>query len=261
MDHVSLLRGEFAPPPRTLVDIFRATASLAPDSPAVDNGAEILTYEEFAEASDAVADELAELGVGRGDKVGVRLPSGTTDLYIAIMATLLVGAAYVPVDADDPEERARLVFGEADVAVVIGADLAVTARRTSPPRERQDPGAEDDAWVIFTSGSTGTPKGVAVTHRNAAAFVDAESRLFLQPAPLGPGDRVMAGLSVAFDASCEEMWLAWRYGGCLVQAPGPWSAAAWTWGRGWRRTGSRSSPRSRRWSRSGPTRHSSTSGC
>ncbi len=209
--------------------------STAPEYPAIDNGADVLTYEELAEAAEAVADELAELGVGRGDRIGVRLPSGTTDLYIAIMAALLVGAAYVPVDADDPDERARLVFDEAGVAVVIGADLAVTARRTAPPRDREDPSPGDDAWVIFTSGSTGTPKGVAVTHRNAAAFVDAEARLFLRDAPLGPGDRVMAGLSVAFDASCEEMWLAWRYGACLVPAPralvrsgmdvGPWLSA------------------------------------
>jgi non-ribosomal peptide synthetase-like protein len=209
--------------------------SLAPDEPAIDNGADVLTYEEFAEAAEEVADELASIGVGRGDKVGVRLPSGTTDLYIAIMAVLMAGAAYVPVDADDPNERARLVFDEADVAAIIGADLALVARRPSPARDREDPAAEDDAWVIFTSGSTGTPKGVAVTHRNAAAFVDAESRLFLQDVPLGPGDRVMAGLSVAFDASCEEMWLAWRYGGCLVPAPralvrsgidvGPWLVA------------------------------------
>ncbi len=65
--------------------------------------------------------------------------SGTTDLYIAIMATLLVGAAYVPVDADDPEERARLVFGEADVAAVIGTDLAVEPRRTGPARDARGP--------------------------------------------------------------------------------------------------------------------------
>ena len=49
---------------------------------------------------------------------------------------------------------------------------------------------------------------------------------------MGPQDRVLAGLSVAFDASCEEMWLAWRHGACLVPAPralvrtgmdlGPW---------------------------------------
>ena len=93
----------------------------------------------------------------------------------------------------------------------------------------------DDAWIIFTSGSTGTPKGVAVTHRSAAAFVDAEAQMFLQDSPIGPGDRVLAGLSVAFDASCEEMWLAWRHGACLVPAPrslvrsgmdlGPWLVA------------------------------------
>src|SRR6185312_2755582 len=102
----------------------------------------------------------------------------------------------------------------------------------APFPEPREPTLDDDAWVIFTSGSTGTPKGVAVTHRSAAAFVDAEARLFLQQEPLGPQDRVLAGLSVAFDASCEEMWLAWRHGACLVPAPralvrsgmdlGPW---------------------------------------
>jgi non-ribosomal peptide synthetase-like protein len=59
--------------------------------------------------------------------------------------------------------------------------------------------------------------------------------MFLQDKRIQPGDRVMAGLSVAFDASCEEMWLAWRHGACLVPAPrslvrsgmdlGPWLRA------------------------------------
>ena len=230
-----LRRGELAPPPRTLVDVFRATVEQAGDEPAVDAGTGVLTYAELAEAADELAVELNAHGVGRGDKVGVRVNSGTTDLYVAILGILLAGAAYVPVDVDDPDERARLVFDEADVAAIVGNDQTVVMRREGPPRELEEPGSGDDAWVIFTSGSTGTPKGVAVTHRSAAAFVDAESRLFLQDAPLGVGDRVMAGLSVAFDASCEEMWLAWRYGGCLVPAPralvksgidvGPWLVA------------------------------------
>ncbi len=230
-----LLRGAFAPAPRTLVDIFRATVAQASEDSAVDAGIGVLTYGELEEAADGVAAELNALGVGRGDTVGVRISSGTTDLYVAILGVLLAGAAYVPVDADDPDERARLVFDEADVAAVIGNDLVVAARRTAAPREPEEPGLDDDAWVIFTSGSTGKPKGVAVSHRSAAAFVDAESRMFLQARPLGVGDRVMAGLSVAFDASCEEMWLAWRYGACLVPAPralvrsgvdvGPWLVA------------------------------------
>ena len=44
----------------------------------------------------------------------------------------------------------------------------------------------------------------------AAAFVDAEAGCSCRTSRSGPGDRVLAGLSVAFDASCEEMWLAWR---------------------------------------------------
>jgi non-ribosomal peptide synthetase component F len=48
---------------------------------------------------------LQQAGVGTGDRVGVRIPSGHNDLYVAILGTLQAGSAYVPVDADDPEER------------------------------------------------------------------------------------------------------------------------------------------------------------
>ncbi|WP_235503478.1 Pls/PosA family non-ribosomal peptide synthetase [Aeromicrobium sp. Root344] len=231
-----LLRSSQAPPVRTLVDILRQTALANPDASALDNGSNVLTYEEFCEASDAFASALRERGVSRGDRVGVRVDSGTLDLYVAIMGILVAGAAYVPVDVDDPDSRARTVFDEADVAAVVGNELVITSRRAGVATSiDEEPSPADDAWVIFTSGSTGTPKGVAVSHRSAAAFVDAEAALFLRDAPLGPGDRVMAGLSVAFDASCEEMWLAWRHGACLVPAPrslvksgsdlGPWMVA------------------------------------
>ena len=191
-----LLRGSLAPAPRTLVDIFADTAARHPDEPALDSGIETLTYAQFHSAAADLAVQVSDLGIGPGDRVGVRLTSGTTELYVAIMGVLMAGAAYVPVDADDPDERASVVFTEATVAAVVGPGLAVVDRRTADPtsggarseatpvqvtpadvpQERmapRPPAPEDDAWVIFTSGSTGTPKGVAVTHRNAAAFVDA----------------------------------------------------------------------------------------
>ncbi|WP_406402163.1 Pls/PosA family non-ribosomal peptide synthetase [Streptomyces uncialis] len=324
-----------AAPPRTLVDILDASVRRYPGEPALDDGTTRLTYRALATEVDTLRRRLAHSGVRPGARVGVRVPSGTNDLYVAILAVLAAGAAYVPVDAEDPDERAELVFGEAGVHAVIGAGhridpppaartansskpsltrtatapaatavtstaaTAATAARTgsaartptaasatatgpgspvSTPGDRAatprgpsvthgnpatpvdavvtpatseghadapTPGTRpvptpggtrptpaDDAWIIFTSGSTGTPKGVAVTHRGAAAFVDAEATLFLTDDPIGPGDRVMAGLSVAFDASCEEMWLAWRHGACLVPVPraqvrsgadlGPW---------------------------------------
>ncbi|MFE7647234.1 Pls/PosA family non-ribosomal peptide synthetase [Streptomyces phaeoluteigriseus] len=217
--------------PRTLVDILDASVRSYPDEPALDDGGTSLTYRELAVQVERLRLRLAGAGVGLGDRVGVRVPSGTNDLYVAILAVLAAGASYVPVDAEDPDERAELVFGEAGVRAVVGAGHSLTVHgRSEVPAAR--PGAGHDAWIIFTSGSTGKPKGVAVSHRSAAAFVDAEAALFLTEEPIGPGDRVMAGLSVAFDASCEEMWLAWRYGACLVPVPraqvrsgadlGPW---------------------------------------
>lgn len=207
-----------APARRTLVDILDATAQAHPAGRAIDTGAVQLTYRELADRVDEVRATLAGHGIGVGDRVGIRVSSGTAELYLAILGVLAAGAAYVPVDADDPAERAELVFGEADACAVIGDQLSVTLRHPAVGRPGR-PGPDDDAWIIFTSGSTGVPKGVAVTHGSAAAFVDAEAELFLaDEAPLGPDDRVLAGLSVAFDASCEEMWLAWRHGACLVPA-------------------------------------------
>ncbi|MFC9706330.1 Pls/PosA family non-ribosomal peptide synthetase [Streptomyces sp. NPDC056943] len=279
-----------AAPPRTLLDILEATVRDHPDEPALDDGSTRLTYRALAAEVERRRRDLAVAGVGLGDRVGVRVPSGTSELYVAILAVLAAGAAYVPVDAEDPDERAELVFGEAQVRAVLGAGHSLTtptapqpaaqpepatlkpghalAVRPTPEPATLSPGPEPaarpaldhaarpgpapttrpapnpapapaarptpdhDAWIIFTSGSTGKPKGVAVAHRSAAAFVDAEAGLFLTQEPIGPGDRVMAGLSVAFDASCEEMWLAWRHGACLVPVPrskvrsgadlGPW---------------------------------------
>lgn len=224
------LRGNEAPAPRTLYELLKDTATAHPEAAAIDDGT-ILTYSDLMEEVDALAADLHKQGIRRGDRIGIRMSSGAKDLYLAILGTIAAGAAYVPVDADDPDERAETVFGEADVNAIF-TDAGLTVKRLSEGGDTERPHLDNDAWIIFTSGSTGKPKGVAVSHRSAAAFVDAEAQMFLQDAPLGPDDRVLAGLSVAFDASCEEMWLAWGHGACLVPAPrslvrsgmdlGPW---------------------------------------
>ncbi|AWH91299.1 amino acid adenylation protein [Dietzia lutea] len=228
------LRSSHAAKPRTLLDVFGSVVERHPDAACLDDGTRVLTYAEVWRQIQVSAAWMQDQGVGAGDRVGIHMPSGSAELYLAILSTLAAGAAYVPVDVDDPAERAELVFGQARVAAVYTAHgMRVTdpGRADDPARHRR-PTVDDDCWIIFTSGTTGLPKGVAVTHRSAAAFVDAESRVFLRDSPLGPGDRVLAGLSVAFDASCEEMWLAWAHGACLVPAPrsivksgldlGPW---------------------------------------
>ncbi|WP_156193631.1 Pls/PosA family non-ribosomal peptide synthetase [Corynebacterium kalinowskii] len=208
------------PAERTLVDIVELTMGRYPDAVAIEGSNGVLTYAELHQEIEKQRQILADAGIGLGDRIGIRVPSGTTDLYVAILATICAGAAYVPVDWDDPDERAKTVWEEANVVAVYGANLAITKLHENGTNQAPDrPTLDHDAWIIFTSGSTGKPKGVAITHRSAAALVDVEADFYLSKDHLHPGDRVMAGLSVAFDASCEEMWLAWRSGATLVAAP------------------------------------------
>jgi non-ribosomal peptide synthetase-like protein len=229
-----------SPATRSLLDVLAATVEHHGGRVALDAEDATLTYDDLSHAADELATSLREAGVGTGDRVGVRVASGTSELYVGILGVLLAGAAYVPVDADDPPARAAGIWEQAGVRGVLEDGLRFTPLASvsaSVAHDRVDgtnaPRAltvEDDAWVIFTSGSTGQPKGVAVSHGSATAFIDAEARLWT----VTPEDRVLAGLSVAFDASCEEMWLAWSNGAALVPAPrslvrsgadlGPWLA-------------------------------------
>ncbi len=218
------------PATRTLVDIFSSSVARWPDQVALDAGVGRLTFRQLADEAQQLAGRLATVGAGHGDRVGIRVPSGTAELYIAVLGTLLAGAAYVPVDFADPEARAEFIWRESDVTAIVGKGLTITGLREGQGTGGR-PSPADDCWVIFTSGSTGAPKGVVVSHGAAAAFVDAETSLW----DVHCHDRVLAGLSVGFDASCEEMWLAWRNGAALVPCPrsvvqsgvdlGPWLAA------------------------------------
>src|SRR6185312_7563914 len=116
--------------PRTLIDILRETAARFPEASAIEDADGALSYGELLAQVWRTAARLHEQGVRRGDRVGVRMPSGDRQLYLSILGVLAAGAAYVPVDADDPQERADLVFGEAGVRGVI------TGRGAYEPSER-----------------------------------------------------------------------------------------------------------------------------
>ena len=123
---------------RTLIDVLLETAGAHGDQPAIDDGHTVLSYSELIVEIRDLALSLAEAGIGPGDKVGIRVPSGSVALYVAILGTMMLGAAYVPVDVDDPEERARTVFSEAAVTGVITAGRVIEARTDRGPLDRAE---------------------------------------------------------------------------------------------------------------------------
>ena len=102
----------------TLLDVFEATVARWGERPAVDAPRGVLSYNDLAAEVYELADRLRADGVGPGDRVGVRVPSGKADLYVAILGVLAAGAAYVPVDADDPDARAEQIFTDAGACAV-----------------------------------------------------------------------------------------------------------------------------------------------
>ncbi|MGI4835212.1 MAG: Pls/PosA family non-ribosomal peptide synthetase [Janthinobacterium lividum] len=217
--------------PQLLHGLFEETARLYPNQLALSWLGEHCTYQQLNERADQLAARLQSQGVQAGDFVGLLLAK-STELYVGMLAVLKAGAAYVPLDLSFPADRVTFILGDCGARLLLtnrplpagfaewpGAVLDLTAPNlTAPGPAALAPvalGPDTIAYVIYTSGTTGLPKGVLLPHRSICHLVRAEQLLF---APT-PQDKVAQGFSVAFDASLEEIWLAWGSGGTLVPVP------------------------------------------
>jgi o-succinylbenzoate---CoA ligase len=134
-------------------------AARRPDHPAIVTPAETITYAELYEQAQRVAGALAARGIERGDRVALALPPDAS-LAVAVHATLLLGAAVVPIDVRLAEgERAQRAAGALVVEEPLRGEAAAIARPT-----RVDP--RTIATIIHTSGTTAAPKPVTLTIGN-----------------------------------------------------------------------------------------------
>ena len=115
----------------TIDAALRASAQRRPDALALadaPNRASVLagepqrlSWSEVDAAVDALAEDLARLGVGRGDSVAIQLPN-VVELPISILAAIRMGAVAVPFPIQHREHELRHGFTVADVRAVVTAD-------------------------------------------------------------------------------------------------------------------------------------------
>lgn len=147
-----------------------------------------VTYASLATQVQAVADQLAAAGIGRGQRVGIALPNGLPTI-VSFLAASVAGTA-APLNPAYREEEFRFYLEDTDAKVLIvppdGAEAARAAASgraklltaemgggvvtlggvSGPAKTASAPAIDDTALVLHTSGSTGRPKRVPLSHAN-----------------------------------------------------------------------------------------------
>ncbi|MET9960299.1 amino acid adenylation domain-containing protein [Streptomyces sp. NPDC006326] len=215
---------------RGVHELVLEQAARTPAATAVSAGEESLSYAELAEQARALALVLRSHGVGPEVKVGLS-GDGTPRLFVGLLAILMAGGAYIPLDPTYPVKRLEYMIEDSSVALLL-AQRSIAGRLPvpdgtpvlylddlhEPPSPAPELPASDGgrlAYVIYTSGSTGRPKGVMVEHAGLVDF-DLAHR---ESMPAGPGRRVLQNASISFDVSTWEWMMALTTGGTLVVAP------------------------------------------
>jgi len=203
---------------------------------AVSRGDLAITYDELDARANRMARFLRSRGILPGDRVGLVLDDPVAS-YVAVLATLKIYAAYVPLDPGLPADRMAFIVGDAGVGTVLtflhlrdrldqAAAEIVCVDEVQERVDALDPSrlgpseqgalVDDLCYIIYTSGTTGRPKGVAIDHASIVNFLRVAADVY----GVEPQDRMYQGMTIAFDFSVEEIWVALVVGATLVPKPG-----------------------------------------
>ncbi|WP_114946850.1 amino acid adenylation domain-containing protein [Microvirga calopogonii] len=199
---------------------------------AVTDGVHSLSYAALNSRSNRLAHVLrARVGRPGASRVVVALERGPA-MACAMLACLKAGATFVPLDPNQPLERAASILRlvEPDIAILDSNDGIPSFRGGVPVLDLRQDGGEierqtdstpasnvsDDrsAYIMFTSGSSGTQKGVVVGRGNLAAYLGALDGVLR----LSCDDGVLQTAPAGFSSSIRQFLLPLCTGATLVVA-------------------------------------------
>jgi amino acid adenylation domain-containing protein len=212
-----------------LHQLLTRSAQSYPDRLAVWALGRSLTYAELDRRSNQLAHLLRSRGVQKGDRVGLYAPK-SVDVVAAMFGILKAGAVYVPMDVQQPVQRAAYLVENCAMNAVIGSGAAVQTFGTDVAIALEDvdysglscepvapieQSSRDLAYILYTSGSTGRPKGVMISHQNALTFVRWCAATF----QVRPEDRLSNHAPLHFDLSVFDVYNAIEAGASVHMVP------------------------------------------
>jgi non-ribosomal peptide synthetase-like protein len=207
-------------------------AASDPSHLAIDSEEGRLTYADLDARANQLAHYLKRQGFGLGNRFALLFDKSIFS-YVATLAVLKIGAAYVPLDSSFPADRIAFIALDAEAGAILSLsryrerlieagvpvlhldDLFEEIAAESTARLIEERPADDLAYIIYTSGTTGKPKGVPIAHSQIVNFVGVAGETY----GIAGSDRMYQGLTIAFDFAVEEIWVPLSVGATLV--PGP----------------------------------------
>lgn len=199
-----------------------------------------LSYGVLNARANAFAAHLRKLGTEHGDMITVYMDK-SADTLVAIFGIMKAGAAFVPLDPQNPHERNKFIIQDTGAKRIITDDanrescanfglplvlpqdvaldnttVATTEDKNKALLDAKPTGLGPDsiAYAIYTSGSTGQPKGVLVPH----SAVDAATRGMVEATAVTADWIGLWVLNYIFDASYYDVFTLLSSGAILCVA-------------------------------------------
>ncbi len=215
-------------------DAIMHNAQIAPTSLALITKHHQYNFAQLRQATLNLVEALQTQGVQANDRVLMFLHRGP-EVVISMMACSLVGAAFVPLDVEWPDERINSICHQSNAKLLLtnqaterltllpcqSSVVNIEVLLSSSPESHQSSDERYDAlmksndmpaYVLFTSGTTGQPKGVEVSQQALSRRLS----WVIEHWGLTSDDRSLQATQINFDPALIELIAPLMVGGSVA---------------------------------------------